>query len=445
MSRSTSPSGFDGVYTTPDQSPTKGNFSRGTAPAPGLEGQAGPSSKRRRSSQDTGDREAKRSAPREESKHHGEIAKLHARTSRDAIAALSAPSPHSLEDPEEPLRCGNARCRKLGHHLARCPGPATKEGDMDGCIFCNTQEHESDNCVKMRGVGCQHLWNMLIIDRQNLPPVRTMVNIFALSHYLSFEERLANRMPLSKDYVKKTWNPNKLYKKLRWLDALPRDPALPHDYAAFSSMVNQDWDKWTRQFTFIPEELSMQTTVLDYLNFTLMGCVPVNLIPHGIEFLQDVLNFEWEEMSINRQLQAPRQLGELAGPSSPLGDAHTGPSTSLTASSSAGTGTTLGERKFTLVFNDEGKVSFVKESEAKGKGKEKMEEESMEGRVFASQAQEIAALKEEIQLLKAENARISRESEARRVANLVLDGAVSSYRQPARADDEVEDGQWYVL
>jgi hypothetical protein len=42
--------------------------------------------------------------------------------------------------------CGNPACREFGHTLAVCPKPTNMEhGDMLGCFFCNTVDHDADD------------------------------------------------------------------------------------------------------------------------------------------------------------------------------------------------------------------------------------------------------------------------------------------------------------
>jgi hypothetical protein len=55
--------------------------------------------------------------------------------------AMAMAAPEATKGPV----CANVRCGKFGHTLAVCPVPTDMAaGDMSGCFFCNTLDHDAD-------------------------------------------------------------------------------------------------------------------------------------------------------------------------------------------------------------------------------------------------------------------------------------------------------------
>lgn len=64
----------------------------------------------------------------------------HFKTMLARAVALTAP------DATRGPVCANPNCGKFGHTLAVCPVPTNRhQGDMTGCFFCNTVDHDADD------------------------------------------------------------------------------------------------------------------------------------------------------------------------------------------------------------------------------------------------------------------------------------------------------------
>ncbi len=56
--------------------------------------------------------------------------------------AISMTAPDQSQGPV----CGNPSCGKFGHTIAVCPTPTCPiNGDISGCFFCNTVDHDADD------------------------------------------------------------------------------------------------------------------------------------------------------------------------------------------------------------------------------------------------------------------------------------------------------------
>ncbi|CCC12940.1 hypothetical protein SMACR_06082 [Sordaria macrospora] len=94
--------------------------------------------------------------------------------------------------------CGNKDCGKPGHELADCFGPPSNMGDIDGCPFCNTQEHVLDNCPLLPTVTKDQLFDVLVTRRANLPLIRTAISFLNLAAFTKKLDLLAKTMPLQR-------------------------------------------------------------------------------------------------------------------------------------------------------------------------------------------------------------------------------------------------------
>jgi hypothetical protein len=62
-------------------------------------------------------------------------------------------------------------CNKGGHTMNHCL--LALEGDIPGCVLCNTTEHELDSCAKYMEKSIDEKLILLIRDRAGLPPLWT--------------------------------------------------------------------------------------------------------------------------------------------------------------------------------------------------------------------------------------------------------------------------------
>ncbi|KAK3320323.1 hypothetical protein B0T19DRAFT_468587 [Cercophora scortea] len=184
--------------------------------------------------------------------------------------------------------CGNRHCRKPDHELSHCRGPPSDKGDIVGCVLCNTDEHILDACHRVKHITPHDLYIKLVLNRKDLPPIRTSINILLLATRLDVLVRFNNfTFPLTKDRVISHWIPKKLWKLPATSSrAMEPDPSLPHkNFQKLIWVVRNDWDKYTRAFTFTdgnvisPENMFLENTwVWDY--------IPFALIKGGMEYLE---------------------------------------------------------------------------------------------------------------------------------------------------------------
>ncbi|KAL2022900.1 hypothetical protein VTK56DRAFT_4431 [Thermocarpiscus australiensis] len=108
--------------------------------------------------------------------------------------------------------CANPECQQPGHTIAVCPGPVHKcHGDMLGCFFCNTYDHDADDCAMMETVTVPALITHLITNRAGLPPWSTRVDWVALAS-TNYDLVDMTSLPLTRDFVKQWYIPQQVWK-----------------------------------------------------------------------------------------------------------------------------------------------------------------------------------------------------------------------------------------
>lgn len=150
---------------------------------------------------------------------------------------------------QDPLPGCCANCKKHGHALDTCSSPSWTFGNIPGCPFCNTTEHDIDNCPKIDGTDWSlaenqaQLLDYLYTKRVNKPQIRSrkfnFVDLLCSTvgpH--NANDDLSNAMPWSDEFSMKMSHPrnsgvdleNKLtpetYHNRQLTDAsyLPSDP-----------------------------------------------------------------------------------------------------------------------------------------------------------------------------------------------------------------------------
>ncbi|KAK3690216.1 hypothetical protein B0T22DRAFT_515331 [Podospora appendiculata] len=145
--------------------------------------------------------------------------------------------------------CGNRHCRKPDPELSHCRGPPSTRGDILGCVLCNTDEHVRDSCPRVKFLTPNDLYTKLVLHHKDLPPIRSSINILLMATRLNVLVRLNNyTFTLTKERVISHWIPKKLWKLPATSTSLDRA---------------NDWDKYTRSFTFIPDKIGPENIFLE--------------------------------------------------------------------------------------------------------------------------------------------------------------------------------------
>lgn len=137
--------------------------------------------------------------------------------------------------------CGNKDCGKPGHELADCFGPPSNMGDIDGCPFCNTQEHVLDNCPLLPTVTKDQLFDVLVTRRANLPLIRTAISFLNLAAFTKKLDLLAKTMPLQRRTARWAYTELKPW-KTRDRSKLSRDPEFPSDPRILMGKLYENWE-----------------------------------------------------------------------------------------------------------------------------------------------------------------------------------------------------------
>lgn len=141
-----------------------------------------------------------------------------------------------------------ANCGAWDHKLARCEGPATPAGDIIGCPFCN-RSYPMDYCQCLPTRTYDELFEALVVNRQNLPPIRTLLSIVHIAIAARKAGGLLTHMPLTKTYVRDVYRPV-LHAQFPYLDnSTERDPILPTTWDGLRRM-------WQLAPRFVAEEFS---------------------------------------------------------------------------------------------------------------------------------------------------------------------------------------------
>ncbi|KAL0468329.1 hypothetical protein QR685DRAFT_573625 [Neurospora intermedia] len=133
---------------------------------------------------------------------HSQVQSITAQTGNESHRPQSS-SQASRGHPRFSARvCGNRRCESRHHELADCLGPPSRQGDIDGCPLCNTQQHGLDCCAKLPRIPRNDLFDILVTRRANLTVIRTSISILSLAASLNKLVVLAEAMPLTKGTAK---------------------------------------------------------------------------------------------------------------------------------------------------------------------------------------------------------------------------------------------------
>lgn len=133
---------------------------------------------------------------------HSQVQNITAQTGNESHRPQSS-SQASRGHPRFSARvCGNRRCESRHHELADCLGPPSRQGDIDGCPLCNTQQHGLDCCAKLPRIPRNDLFDILVTRRANLTVIRTSISILSLAASLNKLVVLAETMPLTKGTAK---------------------------------------------------------------------------------------------------------------------------------------------------------------------------------------------------------------------------------------------------
>ncbi|KAK3496312.1 hypothetical protein B0T13DRAFT_529519 [Neurospora crassa] len=176
--------------------------------------------------------------------------------------------------------CGNRACRRPGHELADCFGPPSNMGDLDGCPFCNTQQHVLDNCPDLPRAGKNKLFDTLIIRRADLPPIRTAISFLDLAAAAKKLHVLAETIPLQKRTARWTYSELKLWQHpnpSRLL--LFRDPEFSSDPQVLMAKLYESRDALVSGTTRIDRNTeSIPSPIMVVKNQWMAELVPYNKI-----------------------------------------------------------------------------------------------------------------------------------------------------------------------
>ncbi|KAJ4418033.1 hypothetical protein N0V85_001607 [Neurospora sp. IMI 360204] len=177
--------------------------------------------------------------------------------------------------------CGNKACGRLGHELADCFGPPSNVGDIDGCPFCNTQEHVLDNCPLLGTATKDDLFNVLVTQRANLPLIRTAISFLDLAASHKKLDVLAETMPLQRRTARWTYSELKLWENPD-PSKLFRDPEFSSDPKVLMIKLYETWDALVGSTTRIDRNAkSIPEGIMLFRRKWIHELVPYNTIYHG--------------------------------------------------------------------------------------------------------------------------------------------------------------------
>ncbi|KHE82492.1 hypothetical protein GE21DRAFT_1310306 [Neurospora crassa] len=177
--------------------------------------------------------------------------------------------------------CGNKACGRSGHELADCFGPPSNVGDIDGCPFCNTQEHVLDNCPLLPSVTKDDLFNVLIRRRANLPLIRTAISFLDLAASHNKLDVLAETMPLSRRTARWAYSELKLWKNPD-PSRLFRNPEFSSDPKVLMGKLYESWDELVGATTRIDRNVkSVPQGITVFKRKWMHQLVPYNTVYHN--------------------------------------------------------------------------------------------------------------------------------------------------------------------
>lgn len=99
-------------------------------------------------------------------------------------------------------------CGKHGHTLAVCVGPPNQvHGDINGCPKCNTISHNYDNCPIIEHNNLEEVFQLLVHNRINKPPIRSkFTSWIQVLHVIRERDRASfpadYNLPWTKDFTR---------------------------------------------------------------------------------------------------------------------------------------------------------------------------------------------------------------------------------------------------